>query len=143
MKISIKKFVLWFSSIVIVLFAVLVFHIYIVTRSKNHGEKQRQLSRIDFKQAIDSAESVRIKRFVAHLEGVSATYFNMKDHILVYTYVVGKQTSEDVFNKLVDFGHYKAERYIVDAATAKTGCPMMDNDSFSGKLAAYASSVLK
>ncbi|MGC4021511.1 MAG: hypothetical protein QM734_06010 [Cyclobacteriaceae bacterium] len=50
------------------------------------------------------------------MEGVESTHFNVPDGILVYTYVIGKQTSENVFNQLMSSGNYKAKRYIVNAA---------------------------
>ena len=140
-KLSIKKIVIYFFSILLLLFGVLVIHIYLVTKPCNNHEVMRQLSRIDFKQEIDSTEANKIRSFVGHLDGVQSTHFNVPDHVLVYTYVVGKQTSLNVYNQLMDFGHYKAERYIVDAATAKTGCPAMDNNSFSYRLSSYVSKL--
>lgn len=101
-----------------------------------------QLSRIDFKQTIDSAEANKIRSFVGHLEGIESTYFNVKDGILVYTYAVGKQTSINVYNQLINYGHYNAERYIVDASALKTGCPMMaDKKSFTYQISYYISKL--
>jgi hypothetical protein len=114
-----------------------------VTRPKNETEVMRQLSRIDFKQPIDSLEAIKIKQFVAHLDGIESTYFNVPDHILIFTYVVGKQTSDNVYNQLVNYGHYKAERYMVGATTAKKGCPVMDDNSVSYKLTSYVSQLFK
>ena len=143
MKINLKKILFWFGSIVLMLAIVLVIHIYLVTRPNKGNEVMRQLSRIDFKEKVDSTQAAEIKRFVAHLDGIESTYFNVPEGKLVYTYLVGKQTSLNVFNKLEEFGHYKAERYLVDAAALKKGCPMIDNSSFSGKLTAYISHIFK
>lgn len=132
----ILKTTLWVSGITLLLFIVLCVHIYMVSGSKKNVPTM-QLSRIDFKQAIDSAEAQKIKSFIRRQEDVQAAYFNVKDGILVYTYQLGKQNSANIYQKLMDFGHYKAERYIVDDHAAQSGCPVMDKNSFSYKLAYY------
>jgi hypothetical protein len=78
-----------------------------------------QLSRIDFKQKIDSVEASKIKAFVAMQEGVTSTYFNLNDGILVYTYQLEKQNSLSIYNKLINEGHYHAERYLINEADSK------------------------
>lgn len=131
-----KVIKLVFSCFAIII-AVSLIHIYQVTRN-NSVKNNRQLSRIDFKQAIDSVEACKIRSFVAHLPGVETTFFNVKSSSLVYTYALEKQTSINVFNELVHYGHYKAERYIADGATVKTGCPIMQGEhSFSNYIFGY------
>lgn len=135
------KLFIWSASTISVLTAVLVFHIYLVTRvNKNQDERVRQLSRIDFKQNIEAEEASKIRAFVNGLEGVENSYFNLDNDVLVYSYLVGKQNSNNVYNKLVAFGKYKAEKYIVDETNSKTGCPIgTDKTSISYKLSAYIS----
>jgi len=125
-------------SIVSVLFAVLVAHIYMVTKNKMAQPDDRQLSRIDFTQKPDSMEANKIRSLVAHLDGVESTFFNVKDGILVYTYSLKKQNSIGVYNKVMNSGNYRAKRFVVDASQAPKGCPAMGgNGSFMSIL--YAS----
>ena len=102
-----------------------------------------QLSRIDFKEPIDSAEMNKIRAYVGNLNGVDNSYFNMNNGAFVYGYVVGTQTSQGVYDKVMALGHYKAERYIVDPKdlAAGGGCPVMKEDSFSGRLSAYLANL--
>ncbi len=122
-------FAKWSLSIAALFFIVLGIHIYMVTSQYKKTELHQQLSRIDFKQPVDSSEAIKIQGFVSSLEGVHKTYFNYKDAILVYLFDIDKQTSQKVFDRLVAFGNYKAERYIVDAGTMSSGCPVMVKQS--------------
>lgn len=135
------KLFVWSGTIILVLSAVLVIHIYLVTRiNKNQDERVRQLSRIDFKQNIEAEEANKIRAFVNGLDGVENSYFNLDNDVLVYSYLVGKQNSFNVYNKLIAFGNYKANRYVVSETTAKSGCPIgTDKTSISYKLSAYIS----
>jgi hypothetical protein len=129
-------------SVVVLFLATLAIHIYMVTPAKTvkSDNRVRQLSRIDFTQDIDSAEAEKIRGFVAGLDGIESTYFNVPDDVLVYTYTVGKQNSENVFNKVMAFGNYNAQRYIVAAAQANNGCPVgAEEKSFTGKFTSYLS----
>jgi len=135
------KIFIWTGSSFLVLSAILVFHVYMVTHiNKNQDERIRQLSRIDFKQNIEAEEANKIRVFVNGLPGVENSYFNLDNDVLVYSYLVGKQNSFNVYNKLVAFGNYKAIRYVVNETNAKTGCPIgTDKTSMSYKLSAYIS----
>lgn len=138
-KISIGIF-----SILLLLFSVLVIHIYMVTRHPNSDKRDRQLSRIDFKVKVDSLEANKIRAFVSRLEGVESTFFNVKDGILIYTYEVGKQNSENVYHKLMQSGNYQAERFIVDKEEAVNGCPVInDKKSITAHLTSYIAGIFK
>lgn len=126
------KITVWSCSIALVLFIALVVHVYLVTKPVKYDNNDLQLSRIDFKQGLDSAEAVRVRSFVAHLPGVVNAMYNFKDNNLVYGYTLGKQTSENVYNQLIAFG-YEGERYVVTEEMAKGGCPAgmgKNKDSF-------------
>ncbi len=127
---------IWSGSVFILLCAVLVVHIYLVTKSHKSKGDTRQLSRIDFKQPVDATEASKIRSFVKHLNGVQSTFFNVDNGILVYTYLRDKQTSENVYNQLIKFGNYKAERFKVDES-APTGCPIIDKKSFTYTVSSY------
>jgi hypothetical protein len=145
-KKTIIKICLGLLSIVLILFAVLVFHIKSVIEKKTAERiNQRQLSRIDFKEHVDSTEAYKIKNFVASLDGVNGTYFNIPDGVLIYSYKMNEQNSKDVYDKVMHFGNYKAERYVLSAqqAQAMGGCPMKITDhSFYGYLTTYVTKFL-
>lgn len=129
-------------SLTLTLLIVLIAHIYLVTHKNKNDQRQRQLSRIDFKQPINQTEADKIRSFVAGLEGVDATFFNIQQGTLVYTYAVGKQSSENVFNKLIQFGHYQAQRYMVTPDAASNGCPVIGNDaSFKSRVTRFIANL--
>src|SRR4051812_27736753 len=103
-KNKLVKIAAWTGSVCTVLVAILFIHIYMVTHKPKADYDKRQLSRIDFKQPVDSAEANNIRAFVAGLHDVNSTYFNVPGGILIYSYTVGKQTSENVFKELMKHG---------------------------------------
>lgn len=124
------------------LFGVLVVHIYLATHGQKNDFRHRQLSRIDFLKPVDAREVAKIRNVVRNMPGVDATYFNIKDGILVYTYAIGAQTSANVYAQVMRSGKYSARPYLVDASMAKTGCPVIDgNDTFRGKMVRFISSL--
>jgi len=115
-----------------ILFVVLMVHLYgIVKVAHENPNSKLQLSRIDFKQPVDSTEAIRIKNYVLTLSGVRGAYFNLSHGTLVYGYTLGTQTSETVYNKTMDFIKHKyiAVRYVVTAEQLKHGCPANMNNS--------------
>jgi hypothetical protein len=139
---TIRKTGFWFLGSLLLCSFILSAHIYSATHKEIKVVPQLQLSRIDFQKKPDSLQSREILSFVRSLGGVKSTYFNQKDGILVYTFLQGEQTSENVFRLVMASGNYKAKRYMVDPATAKTGCPVIGKpDSFQGKLVRLISSL--
>jgi cell division protein FtsX len=137
-KRKIKKIAIWSASIFIVLFVVLIIHILMVTKPVVYDNADLQLSRIDFKQDIDSLEANKIKHFVMTLPGIENVAFNDKDEILIYGYRLGQQSSDNVYKKLIEFGNYKAEKYVVSAEQLNTGCPIgKDRSSLSYRFSSY------
>jgi hypothetical protein len=107
-------------------------------------ENNIQLSRIDFKQAVDSTEAGKIVSFVRHLDGVDNAFFNPKSGILICGFDNKKQTSQNVYDRLMAYGHYKAERFIVDASSEIKGCPAMGTDkSFIYTIASNVAQLIK
>jgi hypothetical protein len=139
-----KKITIGLLSLVVLFFATLAIHIYMVLPAPkvNSDARVRQLSRIDFNQQIDSAEAQKIQGFVANMEGIESTYFNVPDNVLVYTYTVGKQNSDVVYNKLMAFGKYNAQKYVVTTQQASTGCPIDTKEkTFTGMFSAYMAHI--
>lgn len=140
MKKKLIKFAAWSVSIIFVLFVVLVVHIYMVTKPVKYDNNDLQLSRIDFKQQVDSAEAIKISHFVAGLPGIQNAMFNLHDQTLVYGYTLGRQNSENVYDQLMAYGHYKAARYAPSAGQLASGCPMgKEKDSFVYRMSASIS----
>lgn len=143
MKKNLLRIALGTLVTVLLLFVVLVVHIYMVTpKSTKNDNRQRQLSRIDFKQDIDAAEAEKIKAFVGSMNGVEGSHFNVEADVLVYTYASGTQNSTDVFNAVVKMGNYKAQRYVVSQEQSKNGCPVStDKKSFSYRLTTIVNNI--
>ena len=125
------KYLLITSSVFVVLFTVLVVHIYMVTKPVKYDNNDLQLSRIDFKEDIDSLRASEIRHFVASLPGIQNTMFNVKDDILVYGYLNNEQNSASVYDELMKHGNYKADRFIVSENMKAEGCPMAGKDRSS------------
>jgi hypothetical protein len=114
-----------------------------VTKPVNYDNNNLQLSRIDFKEPVDSVEAVKIRHFVVNLPGVENAVFNISDQTLVYGYMTDKQSAGNVFQKLSAFGNYNAERFVPKTAELTSGCPMgKDKDSFIYQLSAQVSKWL-
>ncbi len=129
-------------SLVLILATVLIVHIYQATHKKTNDARLRQLSRIDFTTPIDSLEGTRIKSFVGTLPGIESVHYNYTDHILVYTYTIGSQTSDYVFKQVQQLGNFKAQKYTVSAEQLNNGCPIVgNNQSFTGKIISYLSKL--
>ncbi|WP_322551331.1 hypothetical protein [Flavobacterium psychraquaticum] len=93
-----------------------------------------QISRIDFKEPIDSLKAKEIHRNLKSIPGVKSDRLNAQTGVLVYFHDMKIANSEYIFDKLVALGNYNAERYILPEELAnKTACPVMTEDSFSYK----------
>lgn len=135
---KLKQFILGISALLLLSVVTLFFHIYHVT---HHHTAQLQLGRIDFKQIINSEEALRIQGFVSKLPGINNTHFNTDNGVLVYTFVSEKQSTKNVYDKLLTYGHYKAERYVTSAEEAAKGCPAFANNGLRGKIIAFIASL--
>lgn len=132
MKIS--KTTKWIAGsvlgVIALLFLTLIVHILLVT-PKNYDNNNLQLSRIDFKEPIDSAKAKTINSQLRSVDGIKNTHINLKDGILVYSYDVNKVNADQAFEALIQKGNYKATRFVVTDEMKATGCPIMDRNSFS------------
>jgi hypothetical protein len=114
------------GGVFILLFSVLCVHLYAIAKRTNENPNNKiQLSRIDFKQPVDSMEAIRMKNYVITLNGVQGAHFNTAHGTLVYGYTLGTQTPQEVYTKIMDFSEhkYKAEPYVVSADQLNRGCP--------------------
>lgn len=137
-----KQIVITLSLTVLVCTGILVVHIYSATHKQQTPLANKQLSRIDFLEPIDSVDALNIRYQVASMPGVESTYFNHASNILVYTYAPDKQTSAAVFENLLKTCNYKAKRYVVSQEELASGCPIGNHNSFTGKVSAYITALL-
>ena len=117
----------------LVLFTVLVVHI-VTVKPTQYDNSTLQISRIDFKESIDSVKAKEIHRNMKSIAGVKNPKFYSDKNVLVFYHDTKIVNSEQVFNQLMAKGNYKAERLIIPANIAsKQACPVMDENSFKYK----------
>lgn len=131
---TIKK-VLWAVLAVGVLFiSIMLFHI-ITAKPAVYETPNLQVSRIDFKTTIDSAQAKKICADLRSIKGLTSDSIIVKRNVVVYFHNNKITNSEKVYNELMNKGNYDAQRYILPANLAdKEVCPI-DQDSFSYKMA--------
>jgi hypothetical protein len=128
---TLKMIFIGLTGTVVLLVGLSCVHLYDIAKKKYENPSNKiQLSRIDFKEHVDSSDAMNIKNYVGTLEGIHGTYFNVNHGTLVYGYILGTQTPENVYEKAMTFSQnkYKAVRYVVSADQLKRGCLAgMDN----------------
>lgn len=130
---TIKK-VLWATTITFALFfAILVFHI-ITAKPAVYESPNLQVSRIDFKENIDSVTAKKICADLRSIKGLTSDSIIVKRNVVVYFHNNKITDSKKVYDELMTKGNYTAERYILPANLAsKEVCPI-DQNSFSYKM---------
>lgn len=120
---------------VLLFFIVLVTHIVIMVKNRPPlVHSTTQLARADFKQPVDSAAAISIQDGLKKLSGVQTTYFNLKDNILVYGFDNRKNTAENIYDEAIKNCGFTSVRYMVNSKDMANGCPVIDNNSFYGKV---------
>lgn len=130
---TIKK-ILWSGLVVILLFiGILLFHI-ITAKPAVYENPNLQVSRIDFKQNIDSAQARQICSDLRSIKGLTSDSIIVKRNVVVYFHNNTITNSEKVYNELMRKRPYDAKRYILPVNLAnKEVCPVNQN-SMSYKL---------
>lgn len=120
-----------------VLFMALGVHLYYVTDNFYTPKgPQLQMARIDMHKDLSDQEIARVCSAVDAMPSVNKTYYNAGDDILVYTYTVGEQTQQNIYQKVLAVGNTEATPFIPDANTVANGCPVLAGET-SGLLALY------
>jgi len=140
-KRRIKKIAIGSIVTFMLLFIVLVIHIVIVTRPSNYPNSSIQLSRIDFEDPVDSSTAACLEQKLRSIKGVSNTYFNIPDGKLVYMHDLEKITGEKVYDLFKQDCELKSNRYLPDAQTIASGCPVMDKNSLSYKFSSAVKNI--
>lgn len=130
---TIKK-VLWGVMLTFMLFfGILIFHI-ITAKPAVYESPNLQVSRIDFKENIDSAAAKKICADLRSIKGLTSDSIIVKRNVVVYFHNNKITDSKKVYDELMTKGNYSAERYILPANLAsKEVCPV-DQNSFSYKM---------
>lgn len=126
---------LWAGLIVMLLFiAIFLFHI-ITAKPAVYESPNLQVSRIDFKNNIDSVQAKQICSDLRSIKGLTSDSIIVKRNVVVYFHNNSITNSEKVYDELMTKGPYDAKRYILPANLAnKAVCPI-DQNSFSYKMA--------
>jgi len=129
MKINkyIKK-ALWIAMGITVLFsAILLFHI-ITAKPAVYETPNLQVSRIDFKEAIDSAQAIQICADLRSIKGLTSDSIIIKRNVVVYFHNNRITNSKKVYAQLMAKRHYDAQPYILpENLASKEVCPMDQN----------------
>jgi len=120
-------------GIFLLLFVVLVVHIA-TAEPIVYDNATLQISRIDFKEPIDSLQAKQINCDMRSIAGVKNPLVFADKKVVVYYHDMKIANSEQVYNQLMAKGNYSANRYVVPAKLASNeACPVMDRNSFSFK----------
>lgn len=135
---KIKVALLSILGIAVLFFLALLVHITIMVKEmKALPEATIQMARADFIQPVDSINAVQIENKVMDQPGVKSTYFNSKDYTLVYSFDNRVNNAQNIYDHAIKNDGFRSTRYIVSAADLSTGCPVMNDNSFYGKLTAF------
>ena len=125
-----KKVLIVIGSVGALFIIILLYHI-ITIKPKVYETPHLQISRIDFKNNIDSVQSKQICQDLRSIEGLTSDSIIVKNNVVVYFHNNSKTNSKKVYNELMAKRNYEAERFILpDSLSNKKVCPM-NEDSFT------------
>lgn len=128
-----KKLLIVAGSIGALFILILLYHV-ITIKPKTYELPNLQISRIDFKNTIDSMQAKQISTDLRSIEGLTSDSIIIKNNVVVYFHNNSKTNSLKVYNELMSMREYDAERYILpDSLANKKVCPM-NQDSFTYKM---------
>lgn len=130
---TVKKGLRALLIIGILFFAILIYHI-ITAKPAIYESPNLQVSRIDFKENIDSASAKKICADLRSIKGLTSDSIIVKRNVVVYFHNNKITNSEKVYNELMSKGNYDARRYILPAALASQEVCPIDQNSYSYKL---------
>ena len=131
---TIKRAFLAILILMVLFIGILVFHI-ITAKPAVYESPNLQVSRIDFKKNIDSAQAKQICADLRTIKGLTSDSIIVKRNVVVYFHNNKITNSKKVFDELMSIRPYDAQRYILPANLAnKKVCPI-DQNSFSYKMA--------
>lgn len=133
MKRKVKITVMTLFSVALLFFVILVYHIA-TAKPVVYDNSTMQISRIDFKEPLDTLKMKEIHRNLKSIPGFISDSYNLQKGILVYYHDNRIADSKTMYNALIRKGNYKANRYIISKSLASNEvCPVMNKGSFSYK----------
>lgn len=130
---TIKKILRAALVITLLFFGIFLFHI-ITAKPAVYESPNLQVSRIDFKENIDSVQAKQICSDLRSIKGLTSDSIIVKRNVVVYFHNNKITNSEKVYTELMSKRPYDAKRYILPANLAnKEVCPVNQN-SMSYKL---------
>jgi hypothetical protein len=131
---TVKRGLLAVLVVVVLFFGILVFHI-VTAKPAVYESPNLQVSRIDFKNNIDSAQAKKICSDLRSIKGLTSDSIIVKRNVVVYFHNNKITNSKKVYDELMVKGQYDAQRYILPKGMAnKEVCPI-DQNSLSYKMA--------
>ncbi|MGV9002475.1 hypothetical protein [Flavobacterium sp.] len=128
-----KKVLLAVGSIGALFVLILLYHI-ITIKPKTYETPHLQISRIDFKNTIDSSQAKQICKDLRSIKGLTSDSIIVKNNVVVYFHNNSVTNSAKVYAQLMSKRQYDAQRYILpDSLANKKVCPM-NQDSFTYKM---------
>lgn len=129
-------------GVMVLLFGVLVVHIFMVTGNEPSVNSNLYLSRIDFEKPLTEEESVEVKSIVSALPGIHKAYVNKEAGTLVYGYYKGKQNPDVVYAKLGESTPLAIKKFEVSEEDLAAGCPAFDENSATFKVGAFVQNLI-
>ncbi|MBL7952073.1 MAG: hypothetical protein JNM62_10165 [Flavobacteriales bacterium] len=140
---NLKRTLLIIGGSLMLLTAVLVWHIHLVTKPKANGHLANvQLARIDFDAALSAEEAASLRGAVDALPGVQHARVNDDRTNLVYAYDRAQQDQPTVFAVVKDLSSVPCERLVVTAEAAANGCPAMAKGGAQDKLGHWIADLI-
>lgn len=133
---TIKKVIGWTLGTIVLLFVVLVVHIYLVTRVKPPDEHTIVMARMDFKDSLGTADVTRISSWLYQQKGIGHVLVNPDSRIAVFTFYPLHADANAIINAFKAQTGYHAERFMPSEEDMKNGCPVAST-SVTYKLASF------
>jgi hypothetical protein len=124
---KIKKILLGTVTIFSIFVAVLIIHIYWVTRPKSSDSSTIAMARIDIKEPISTKDCQQITTWLYQQKGIDHVLVNPSTQIAIFTYFPIKTKADIVVSNFKKSLPFKAERFVPTEAQMKSGCPINTN----------------
>lgn len=140
---KLKRTLLIASGSLVLLFAVLVWHIHLVTKPKANAHLANvQLARIDFDAPLSDAEAATIRSAVDALPGVQNARVNGDHTNLVYAYDRAEQEQPTVLAVVDELTEVPCRPLVVTAEAAASGCPAMAKGGAQDRLGHWIADLI-
>lgn len=140
---KIKWTLIGILSVSFLLFLTLIVHIAVMVYHKAPLPFEHvQMARADFQAPLSATQLKKIKERLEQQKGIQSTFFNTKDRNVVYTFDNRENTAGQIYHLAIQDPAYHSSPYTVTQADLASGCPVIDNHSFYGKLTAAVSKII-